>query len=168
MGNWRYSYNPLFTQLGLVTVVAVLIGGFAVTPGYGQTNSTTTRESFSFESGETPLCGGEDVQLSGTVQFVSDVTIGRDGEFQYSVPHVTFEEVTGVTTSGDRVVLTEADTSVRNIRQISANEFLFQIHATLVTQGNEGDNTVVEIPFRTIINPNGEVITSLEDVKCVG
>src|SRR6266487_4103596 len=46
MGNSRYSNNALFTQLGLVTAVAaVLIGGFAVTPSYGQASTFTSTAS---------------------------------------------------------------------------------------------------------------------------
>jgi hypothetical protein len=156
-------------QLGLVTVVAVLIGGFAVTPGYGQANPITIRESVPFSSGGAPLCGGEDVEFSGSFNTVSHVTIGPDGMFQYSVSHLNFQGVSGVTTSGDRVVLTEADTGVANVRQISANEFITQIHGTLVTQG-KATNTVVEIQYRTIINANGEVTSNVEriDVRCQG
>jgi hypothetical protein len=153
----------------LVTVVAVLIGGSAITPGYGQANPSTTRFSVPFESAGLPLCGGEEVQFSGIMNFVFHTTIGPDGEFQYDISHVNFQGVSGVTTSGDRVVLTEVDSFVTNVRQISANEFMTEIHGTLITQG-KGINTVVELLFHTTINANGQVTANVEhvDEKCVG
>ena len=173
MGNGRYSNNPLFTQLGLVTVIAVLIGGFAVTPGYGQAMQTTTRESVPFSSSLAAICGGEEVLFSGRANIVTHVTVGPDGEFLLSVSHVNLQQVKGVTASGDRVVLTDASNQISNIRQLSENEFsavaTSQIHGTLITRGSE-INTVAEILFHITINANGETTSTVErvDVRCVG
>jgi hypothetical protein len=43
----------------------------------------------------------------------------------------------GTTASAVRVVTSETDTSVQNIRQMSANEVIAEITGTLVTQGRE-------------------------------
>ncbi|HEX5904912.1 MAG TPA: hypothetical protein VFY50_02570 [Candidatus Nitrosocosmicus sp.] len=116
-----------------------------------------------------PLCGGEAVQLSGYVNIVSHVIVGPDGMFQYSISHVNFQGVNGVTTSGDRVVLAENQNGIVNVRQISAFEFISQTHGTLVTQG-KATNTLAEIQIRTIINANGEPTSTVErfDVSCPG
>jgi hypothetical protein len=116
-----------------------------------------------------PICGGETLQASGYMNIVSHVTVGPDGMFQYSVTHLNFQGVNGVTTSGDRVVLAENQNSVANVRQISANEFISQTHGTLVTQG-KATNTLAEIQIRTIINANGEPTSTVErvDVSCPG
>ncbi len=145
-----------------------LIGGFAVTPGYGQANPTTTRESVPVSIEGAALCGGETIQASGRMNLVSHVTLGPDGMFQYSVTHLNFQGVNGVTTSGDRVVLSENQNTIVNVRQISASEFISQTHATLITQG-KATNTLVEIQFRTIINANGEPTSTVErfDVRWV-
>jgi hypothetical protein len=168
MSDWTYSNNPLFTQLGLVTVVAVLIGGFAVTPGYGQANPGTSRFSVPFSTSGVILCGGEEVHFSGIMNFVLHTTLGSDGKFEYDLSHLNFQGVTGLTTSGDRVFLTEADSNIDHFRQIFANEFQAQVHGTLIDKG-KGINTVVEISFPFIINAN-EVIANVEHVgtKCIG
>ncbi len=116
-----------------------------------------------------PLCRGEAVQFSGYVNIVSHLTVGPDGMFQYSISHVNFQGVNGVTTSGDRVVLAENQNGIVNVRQISAFEFISQTHGTLVTQG-KATNTLAEIQICTIINANGEPTSTVErfDVSCPG
>ncbi len=157
-------------QLGLVTVVAVLIGGFAVIPGYGQANPTTIRISTPFESGGTPLCGGEDVIFSGRINTVLHTTVGPEGEFVYDVSHLNFQGVSGVTTiSGTPVRIAEADTTIIHFRP-SANEIISEVHGKLITQGNEGDNTLFDLTFHIIINANGEVTSFVENIntRCQG
>jgi hypothetical protein len=89
--------------------------------------------------------------------------------FQYSISHVNFQGVNGVTTSGDRVVLAENQNGIVNVRQISAFEFMSQTHGTLVTQGKV-TNTLAEIQIHMIINANGEPTLTVErfDVSCPG
>ena len=52
-----------------MTILAVLIGGFAVTPGYGQAESTTTRVSEPISLSIGNPCeeggGGEGIELTG-------------------------------------------------------------------------------------------------------
>jgi hypothetical protein len=164
------TMEKVFTQLGLVTVVlAVLIGGFAVTHSYGQANAITTRESVPFIAEGIPYCGDEAVTFSGHFNLVSHVTVGPDGMFEYSVTHLNYQGVSGVTTSGDRVVLSESQNAIANVRQISANEFITQIHGTAISQGKAA-NTLAEIHFHTIINANGEPTSTVEhvEIKCQG
>lgn len=54
----RYSSNQLFMHLGLVAVLAVLIGGVAVTTAYGQASTTTIRNTFTFSDGILNPCNG--------------------------------------------------------------------------------------------------------------
>ena len=101
MDKITYSSNPLYIQLGLVTVVAVLIGAFAITPSYGQAQSNTVQFKVPFESVGLPLCGGESVVFSGTAHFVFHETIGPDGESVYTFSHMNFQRSTAVSTSGE-------------------------------------------------------------------
>jgi hypothetical protein len=82
---------------------------------------------------------------------------------------LNFQGVNGVTTSGDRVVLSENQNTVENVRQISAYEFIFQNHGTLVVQG-KATNTLAEIHFHTIINANGEPTSTVArfEIECQG
>jgi hypothetical protein len=138
---------------------------------YGQATPSTFTFSESFSSGGQPICGGEPIEFSGNMLFVLHSTPGPNGKFDYSLYHINFHGVTGVgTISGDRYVLTETDNLLGNLRQISANEFMTQIHGTLVSQGGKAINIVVEILFHTTVNANGQVTANVEreDVKCMG
>ena len=80
-------------------------------------------------------------------------------------------QATGVgSESGDRYRLAETQNTVVNDRPTSANENIVQIHGTLIRQGSEGENAIVEIQFRLITNANGEVTANVDniDVRCVG
>lgn len=161
----------LFLQLGLVTsLVAVLIGGFAITPSYGQASPFTQTFMVPFQrSGGEPLCGGEIVTISGNLLFLTHSTTGPDSSKQYTVEHWTYQGVQGTTTSGTKIVITEADTS--NIRQISPDqtEVMFQAHGSAIIEG-KSINTVVTIVFIITFNANGQPTATVEhfDVKCVG
>jgi hypothetical protein len=168
MASRRYSENPMFRLLGLATVVVVLIGGFAVIPSYGQTRTTTTVLREPFEIGGQPLCGGEDVQFSGTMNLVVQTTALPDGTYQSTIQHINYQNVQGTTTSGDRVIVAEVD-NYGNARQISENQIMTVIHGTLVTQG-KGTNTVFTQTIHLITNANGQVTANVDRVvtQCVG
>lgn len=107
MDKRTYSKNPLFMLLGLVTIVAILIGGFTVTPGYGQAQSNTEQFKTTFESTGTPLCGGENIFFSITMHSVFHETIGPDGESIYTFSHSNFQKARGVSESGEIFVITD-------------------------------------------------------------
>ena len=56
-------------QLGLVTVVAVLIGGLSLTTAYGQASTNTFLNKFTFSDGRLNPCNGEFVSFDGTLNF---------------------------------------------------------------------------------------------------
>ena len=57
--------KPVFMQIGLVTIVAVLVGGFGMSSVYGQANTQRINFQSDFESTAVPLCGGELVKFGG-------------------------------------------------------------------------------------------------------
>ena len=159
-------------QTGLVTFVAILIGAFAVTPGYGQAQSNTEQFRVPFESVGTPLCGGEEIFFSGTAHFVFHVTTGPDGESVYTFSHLNYQRSSGVTTSGEKYEINEVNNAGARTTQTGLNEFDTVIHGTLVDQGkgiNE-ENTIVQFVIHTVIHPNGEITGEVENVeiKCEG
>jgi hypothetical protein len=97
------------------------------------------------------------------------VTDGPGDRFSYSIFHTNFQGVSGVTSSGDRVSVSDASTSVSNVRQISANELVAEVHGVMAVQGKQ-INTVLTLTFHIITNANGQVTSSVENVKthCVG
>jgi len=52
----------LFAQISLVAIAAVFIIGLTLTPAYAKTVNIQT----SYEASGLPLCGGEDIDFSGT------------------------------------------------------------------------------------------------------
>jgi hypothetical protein len=159
-------------QLGLVTVVTVLIGGVALTTAYGQAQTFTDRASFDFLGQGIPLCGGEEIIFSGTVNAVFHTTIGPDGEFEQTVSHTNYQKATAVTATGEVFVITDSENLLAHTDQIGPNEFISVVHGTLVDkgQGVNGVNTLFQLVVRTLVDSNGEVIGTVEhiDIKCVG
>jgi hypothetical protein len=172
MKNGRFFNNSLIIQLGLVTVVAVLIGGFAITPSYGQAQSNTIRVSTPFESSGVPLCGGEDIVFTGKINSVFHETITPDGDAVYTFSHTNFQGVTGVSESGEAFVVTDVFNQNAHTTQTGTNEFNTVIHGTLVDkgQGVNGENTLFQFVFHTVIHPDGEITGEVvhEETKCVG
>jgi len=168
MDNGRYSNNPLFTKLGLMTVVAVLVGGFAITPIYGQANPTTSRILVPVETSGL-LCGSEEVQFSGNIDMVFHTTLGPDGKFDYTISHTNYLGVYGIDISGNKVVIADASTNIGKLRLIATTEFLTLLNGTLVTHGGE-TNTLFQATLHTVINANGEVKANVEHIetKCQG
>lgn len=75
--------NQMNMKIGLVTVVAILIGGIAAVPAYGQAETETQIQKIPVEgviiNGGCP--GAEDVEYSGTVRSIIHVTSDATGGF---------------------------------------------------------------------------------------
>lgn len=155
----RYSNNPLFTQLGFVT--AVLIGGFAVTPVYGQATSTTQIFTVPFSSSGTTLCGTT-VSFSGTTIIVFHVTTGPNGG-TYAIQHLNFQHGTVVTASGATGTITESDNTAV-VTPISASVLLGTVNGHLTIQG-EGIDTLAHITFLIVFDANGQPTASVDNVN---
>jgi hypothetical protein len=148
-------------------VAAVLIGGFAVIPSYGQASSATQRLSVPFEF-SINLCGGEEVQVSGTANIVIHTTESPEGEFRINTFHLNYQGAKAVSlTSGNTGPLTYAET---DLNQVSRNTFVAdtEAHLTLATQGDE-INTIFHILFHmTFENGEPKATVSHTDIKCQG
>ena len=154
-------------QLGLVTAVAILIGGFAVTPSYGQASSNTRQYTEPFQSYGQPLCGGEEVTFSGTANFVSHTTVLPDGTSQIEFLRLNYMQTTAVSTSGGTYQMHETDNygSV----QIGANTYRNVINGVLIGQGTLA-NTGITLVIQTTFNANGQPTANVfvENIRCVG
>lgn len=173
MGKRTYSINPLFMQIGLVVVVAILIGGFAVTPGYGQAQSNTVRFTTDFESEGIPFCGSEQIFITGTVNMVFHETIRPNGESIFT-SHLNYMKTNAVSASGEEFIVKETQnmhTKVPTI-QTGVNEFSSVIHGIIIDkgQGINGPNSQIQIILHTVIHPNGEITGEVDklEIKCEG
>ena len=159
-------------QLGLVTVVTVLIGGLSMTTAYGHAQTFTDKVSFEIEATGVPLCGGEEILFIGTMNGVFHTTIGPNGDFEKTISHTNYQGVTAVSASGERYVIADINNQISHTDQIGPNEFMTVLHGTLVDkgQGQNGVNTLFQAVIRTIVDSNGEVIGTVEhiDTKCLG
>ena len=136
----------------------------------GQAKPTTISTSDPFSGAGEPLCQpGETVDFSGVLHTVIHVTDGPGDSFTYSIFHTNFQGVSGVTSSGDRVSVSDTSTSVSNVRQISANELVAEVHGVMAVQGKQ-TNTVFTATLHIVMNANGQVTSDVENVKthCVG
>jgi hypothetical protein len=168
MSMMRYSRDTLFKQLGLATIVIVLIGGgFAAMPSYGQAQTSTSTVRVPFDNVSFHVCIGEVVQSSGYAELVFHTTVNPDGTKSVNVGHVNVEGLKGTTESGDPVVYSEVAHSVANERG-SGGVFHINVHITLAAQGQP--NLLFHLVVNTIINDDG---TTKHDVshaslRCVG
>ena len=165
----RYSSNQLFMHLGLVAVLAVLIGGLAVTTAYGQASTTTFRNTFTFSDGRLNPCNGESVSFDGTINSVSHFTNTPNGG-----TIINFNLQSTGHGQGD----------LGNTYNINYNDhFKFisqpgaaQLESTVdsirvISQGSSAENFILETIFRVTFNANGEPTHVDVDVgpgKCLG
>jgi hypothetical protein len=151
----RYSRDTLFKQLGLTTIVIVLIGGgFATTSSYGQAETTTSTVKVPFTNDAFNPCIGEFVQLSGYAEFVFHTTLNPDGTRNLEFSHVNTEGLKGTTESGDPVVYQEVDHVVQNER-ISDTSGVFHTTVKIRIIVNGQPNALGTFVFHTIINDDG-------------
>ncbi|HEX2408453.1 MAG TPA: hypothetical protein VHJ38_14720 [Nitrososphaeraceae archaeon] len=150
----RYSSNQLFMHLGLVAVLAVLIGGVAVTTAYGQASTTTIRNTFTFSDGILNPCNGESVLFDGTINSVSHFTNTPNGG-----TIINFNLQSTGHGQGD----------LGNTYNINYNDhfkFISQpgaahlespvISIRVISQGSSAENFILETIFRVTFNANGE------------
>ena len=170
MSNIRYSEKTLFKQLGMATIVIVLIGGFAVTPSYGQAQTTTSTIKVPFNIDTFHPCIGEIIQVSGNAEFVFHTTLNPDGTRSLRVGHVNTNGVTGTTASGDQVVYSEVDQNVQSERiRDTAGVYHTTVQLRIGVNGQE-PNIVIHFASTTIINPDGttKMDNTHSTLKCVG
>jgi hypothetical protein len=176
MYNSKYANKCLFQQFGLMTaaavaviVASVLIGGFTLTPSYGQATSTTEQFTQPFESSGLPLCGGEEVRFSGTANFVYHETVLPGGESQITQFHMNYMHATAVgLISGKTFIITETDNG--GSTQVGAQTYRTVINGNILTPGAEGTNTGITLVINTTFNANGQPTSEVyfENIRCVG
>jgi hypothetical protein len=123
-----------------------------------------------FESGGIPLCGGEEVALSGTIFTVTHMTEGPDGKFQLRVDYFGLQKTTAVgLETGSKYILKEADQTVTVDKEISDNEFEDHaiVNGQLIGQG-KAPNTGFLLTFQLVVGSDGQVnVESVhENTRC--
>jgi hypothetical protein len=159
-------------QIGLVTVVAVLIGGLPVTTAYGQAQTFTDKFTLELGGQGAPLCGGEPIEFSGKMNLIFHTTISPDGEIEHSISHTNFQGATAVSASGERFVISDVTNQIAHTDEVGPGQFITVIHGTLVDkgQGINGVNTLFQLVIHIFVDENGEVTGEVihTDTKCVG
>jgi hypothetical protein len=158
-------------KIGVVIAIIVIIGGLAVVPSYGQATTSTIRLSGPISDIINNSCGGEDVQLSGTVNFVIRFTQDANGGLHNIIGgHTNFQGVSGIgLTTGDKYIFSGGVNDITNIREVSASEFTFLTHGRLISQGSELNQLASSLVHATL-NANGEITVVTEQFKfeCTG
>jgi hypothetical protein len=155
-------------QLGLVTVVAVLIGGLSLTTAYRQASTNTFLHKFTFSDDRLNPCNGEFVSFDGTLTSVSHFTNTPNGGIM-----IFFNLQSTGHGQGDLG-------NIYNINDIFHFKFISQPGAAQVqsTQENmrvisqsSADNFLLETISTFTFNANGEPTHVNVDFgfgKCVG
>jgi hypothetical protein len=154
-------------QLGLVAAVTAMVGGFAITPSYGQATTSMINFVTPFASSGLPLCGGEEVAFSGNAHFLFRETITPNGML-HTTMHMNYMDSAAVgLTSGAQYQINEVDHHTVNQRDL-AGTFHTTINGNIV--GPVGVNTGFHMVLQTVLDANGEPITTVEHVetRCVG
>ena len=104
--------------VGLVAVLTVLIGGLSVTTVYGQAQTSTDRITIDLATQGVPLCGGEVVTFSGTINLVFHTTISPNGEIDQIISHYNYQKATAVSTSGERFAVSEVGNQIAHTDEV--------------------------------------------------
>jgi hypothetical protein len=164
-GREKRAMRRLLGQLALVTIVmAVLLGGFVVTPSYGQ---ATTDRGRIVESSLITIqffdCGTAGVvQLSGNLLFTFNSVLTPAGSVT-TVSRVQSQHLTGTTSSGDRAMYIEGDTLLSRFGT-NTDEFTHISHGTLVING-KGIDVEFTALFHLVGSSNGEPIVVVDQIS---
>lgn len=155
-------------HLGLVAVVAVLIGGLAVTTAYGQASTTTFRDTFTFSDGRLNPCNGEFVSFDGTISFVSHFTNTPNGG-----TIINFNLQSTGHGQGDlgNTYNIDGNNHFKFISQPGAAELESTVDSIRVISQGSADNFILETIFKVTFNANGEpthVDVEVGPGKCLG
>jgi hypothetical protein len=77
-------------RIPILMTIAVLAGGFALSPAYGQAYTSTQRFIFPTDFPLTS-CSGEPIQLSGSFMVIYHITVGDKGR-QIDSFHENFQQ----------------------------------------------------------------------------
>lgn len=106
-------------------------------------------------SGTVNPCNGEVVQLSGSVNFRSHLTIDQNGGI-HLVVHENAQGLSGVgCTTGAKYQVNSAEDQETNFKALPA-ESTFTMHSNVIGQGTV-PNFVFHLTVHTTVNANGEV-----------
>ena len=160
----------LFTQIGiiLVTTGVVLIGGFSVSSVFGQANTNMGDFRTEFEGTAVPLCGGEQVVFSGTVNFRIKDSNNPTAEFPQLV-QMNYQDIQGVgVVSGDNYIVNEINNFKVN-QDPDKGVFHTVVLSDIIHQGQDVD-TVLTVELQTLLDGDGIPKTSVVhiNVGCQG
>ncbi len=154
----------------LALVLAVIVVLLTPTSAAAQPPNRPVTLNFTepFNSGGTPLCGGEEVVFSGEAHFVIHENFDDQGGVHLTF-HMNYQRstATGVTT-GTRYVIKESSTTSSYVSSLPAT-FTTIINGNLIGQGPAG-NTGFHLVLHMTLNANGEPTSDvfIEDVRCNG
>jgi hypothetical protein len=162
--------KDLYSKVGLLTVVAILVCGFGGSSVYGKAQTENINFKSDFSSAAIPLCGGELVFFAGTAHFTSQQTVTPSGKLMQEY-HMNYQKTSGEGVgSGDKYEINEVDTTVYHQDDDSDPKIIhFVISGQLIHNGKE-TNTIVTLNLLTVFDENGDPKTTVEDVrlKCNG
>ena len=149
--------------LSLIAVMSLVLALAAQAHGV----EYNERIPFEFEGG--PLCGGEDVHVSGIMHFLGNVTEDKAGGTHF-VDHTNYQFTEAVSVpSGDQVVIRDVSNNILNgtLDDTGQMEVTSVVGGRLIRLGEDGthtDDTLFHATFHITQNANGEVTAVVENV----
>lgn len=150
--------------LGLIAMVVFMVAGIATQSSHGKAETETLRFESDFEIVTVSSCGGDELQLGGTANFVFHETISADGS-KHESSHMNYQKTDGYgLQSGKRYQLNEANHATVQLDEDGEKHIVHSvITGTLIGQGPL-TNTGVVINLLTVFDDDGSVKTSVEKV----
>ena len=110
----------------------------------------------------TPLCSTEEVIFSGTAHYVYQQGNGRQ------TIHLNYQNVKGVSVeTGTAYTIHENEKYSQILNENGDTRFDTTIHGSFISSGS-ADSTKVTMKLVTVVHPNGDIDTIVDDVdvKC--
>lgn len=157
--------NYLFSQIEIVLVTTglVLIGGFSMSSVFGQAGTSMDNLRTVFESPPVPLCGGEEIVFSGTVDFRFKDTTTPTGAFP-KLDQIDYQDIKGVgVVSGDNYIVNQVNNF--KVNQSPDSGVFHTVVLSDITHQGLKVNTVFTVELQTLIDGNGIPKTSVVHIS---
>jgi hypothetical protein len=166
----KQQHTRKSTQQATVIVALVFAIGIMFTnaPAYAKAITSTEQFIGSVDGFVGEFCNGDDVRLSGNVNFVLHMTQDASGGIHIVGGHSNFQGVTGIgELTGNKYIFAGGVNDISNIREDSANEFTFLAHGRLISQGSQA-NQLASTQVHVTFNANGEITAEIRSFsfKC--
>ena len=149
-------------RIPILMTIAILAGGLALSPVYGQANTSTQRFIFPTDFPVTS-CSGETVKLSGSFMVIFHLTVGDTGR-QIDFRHDNFQGVKAVGLDTGTKYQVTGTSNLHTFYVTPGSQFtdISQFH--LLGQG-AGNDLRVYFTLHFTVNSDGKITANVDNFK---